>query len=397
MEIWLINHYAVTPEFSGGTRHFEIGRELVRRGHKLTLFASSFHHNTHKHVRRHVGLSPVIEDYDGLRFVWVPGMGYRGNSVKRLLGMLHFCLMLFPIALKMKPRPDIVVGSSVHPFAALAGWALARFFGVPAVTEIRDLWPQTLIESGISARHPFILLLAMVERFLYRYSDSIVTLLPKAEDYISARGAKAVHWIPNGIDMDSYSPPYLQEESDVFTVLYAGALGHANNLEVLIEAARLLEGEPVRFLVVGEGPEKEKLAELSRGVTNFELRPSVPKREIPELLRSAGALIFHLRSIPVFRYGISPNKLWDYLAAGRPIVFACEAGNDPVAEAGAGLSVPPEDPQALAQAVLTLSQMTPEQRFSMGCRGYEYGLQNHSFRMLGERFEKVLNSSRETL
>lgn len=304
--------------------------------------------------------------------------------------MLYFCLLLVPTALKVRPEPDVIVGSSVHPFAALTGWILAKLNGVPAVTEIRDLWPQTLIESGVSSRHPFILLLAFVERFLYRYSDAVITLLPKAHDYIRSRGGEHVYWVPNGIDMECYSPPEPVPQNSQFTVLYAGAFGHANNLEVMVEAARLLEGEAVRFRLVGEGPEREKLVSLAEGLRNFEILPPVPKREVPALLRSADALVFHLRSIPVFRYGISPNKLWDYLAAGRPILFACEAGNDPVAEAGAGLSLPPENPRALAEAVLALSQLSPQERSAMGRRGYEYGLANHSFQMLGLRLEEIL-------
>ena len=177
--------------------------------------------------------------------------------------------------------------------------------------------------------------------------------------------------------------------------MYVGAHGVANNLDLLLEAASQVQQKghsQVRFVFVGDGPEKGELQRYSRSLalTNTVFREPVPKRSIPVVLAEADALAFILRDIGVFRYGISSNKLFDYLASGRPVLFACEAANNIVDEADSGLSVPPGDPTALAAAIIDLSLMSPERRGAMGHNGRAYVEQNHDYAMLARRLASVL-------
>ncbi len=173
---------------------------------------------------------------------------------------------------------------------------------------------------------------------------------------------------------------------------YAGAHGLANDLYTMIDAAALLQSHPVVFVLVGQGPEKESLQEkaLRLRLKNILFLPPVPKAEVPELLSAMDILYIGLKNEPLFRFGISPNKLMDYMMAGKPIIHAIDAGNDMVSENNCGISVPPEDPKAVADAIITLIGMTSADRESMGSRGKAYVLANHDYRVLAKRYLEIL-------
>lgn len=407
MNIWIFNHHAHPSTLPGGTRHHDLGKELVGRGHRVTVFASSFLHG----VGRHAGLEPPkrwsVEDVDGVKFVWLRTPPYSGNNLGRVWSMVVYMWRAwrlgraFPRGMPDVGRPDIVIGSSVHLLAVLAAYRVARRHRARFVMEVRDLWPQTLVDMGaLSSRHPLTLALRWLERFLYRCAERIITLLPFAHEYITACGIarEKVVWIPNGVDLSSdflsTGPDEGREESD-FVVMYLGAHGQANALDVLLEAVRCLaaSGEgSIRFVLVGSGPEKGRLMAMARssGLPNVEFRDSVPKEFVPQTLAEADALVVVLQDLPLYRYGVSLNKLFDYMAAAKPIVFAGAPANNPVKDAECGLTVPPRDPEALADAIVRLSQMPREEREAMGKRGRAYVEEHHDIRKLAERLEKVL-------
>ena len=401
MNLWIFNHHALTPEQGGGTRHLDYARRLVADGHRVTIFASSFHYATHEDFKTYPpGTDFLKEEYDGVEFVWIRTRPYRGNGVARVLNMLDYLRKALRIAKKRMPdRPDIVVGSSVHLFAVLAGYRCARYYGVPFVMEVRDLWPQTLIDMGMSRRHPFIVLLGWLEKYLYRRADAVVTNLPYASGYIRRFvPEEKIHWIPNGVDLSRRTEivPYSFEKGS-FHVLYAGAVGRANQLDILIEAAKRLAGEPVRFHIVGDGPERGRLERLARelGVADaVTFHGAVDKTTAVSMINGADLLFFPLADSPVFRYGIASNKLFDYLASRRPVLFASNAKNDPVKEAGAGISVPAEDPAATAEAVRTFLKMPPEARERLGENGFAYVDARYDIGKLARRFEELLRTIR---
>jgi glycosyltransferase involved in cell wall biosynthesis len=399
MNIWIVHHNALPPTQAGGTRHYALAKELLRRGHKVTIWASSFNHWT-KEERLASRETHKLEVIDGVPFEWIRTPHYRGNSPARVWNMLAFSYRLWQLGRGLGlAKPDVILGSSPPPFAALAAERLTRHFRVPFVLEIRDLWPQTLIDLGsIPPSHPFIVLLDKIERHLYRKASAIVTLLPGAARYMAAKGAdpSRVVWIPNGIDLELVPTPSPPQPKEPFTVMYAGAHGLANGLELALEAAHLLEkqgwGKRVRFRFVGNGPEKPNLIrrarELELGNVSFE--DPVPKGEVYRLLSQADAFLLILKDSPLFRWGVSPNKLFDFLASARPVLFCVGSPFNPVADANAGMSVPPGDARALTEAVKHLALLSPEERWAMGLRGREYVEQHHAFSRLADKLEGVL-------
>lgn len=395
----MINQYAVAPSQAGGTRHYDFARELISRGHKVTIIASSFHYISQTESAGTAKGNWKREEVDGVEFVWLPVPAYSGNGARRIVNLLYFALAVcWWSPFKSRSQPDVVIGSSPSPFAALAAERLARRHGVPFILEIRDLWPQSLVDVGrISKLHPFVLALSMLERYLYRHADHIVTLLPDAREDMVKRGANpdTICWLPNGVRLSApIAPAKSGENNKDLVALYAGAHGRANALDTIIDAARLLRqhGARIRIVLLGDGPEKKrlKLRAKSENVTNIEFRDSVPKSEMFNVMAHADAFIFTLVAAEVFSHGVSANKLFGYMAGARPVIFACGASNNPVAEADCGITVPPEDSGALARSLMQLAALPSSERAAMGQRGRAYVERQHNVEILGKSLEQLL-------
>ena len=398
MNIWMLNHYAVSPDMPGGTRHFDFGKELAKRGYYVTIFASSFHYAKLKEMKLEKKDRFKIEEYDGIKFVWIRVFPYSKNNWRRVVNMLSYSWRVYSLAKTLNlERPHMIIGSSVHLFAVFTAYLLARHFKSCFIMEVRDLWPQTLTDMGVSRWHPFVVILGLLERFLYKTSEKILTPLPKAYEYIESLGIpkEKIVWMPNGVNLNRFDlgRDTLKSKDD-FVVMYAGALGAANKLEVIIRCADLVfkSFPQIKFVLIGDGPEKPKLVKMAEKMrlSNIEFKGLVSKREILKCLKGSNVLFFNLEDSPVFRFGISSNKLFDYLASARPVIFSCNAVNNPVAEAGAGITIPPNDPKALADAVIGLRKMSEEERETMGKRGREYVEKYYNISVLASRLDRVL-------
>jgi glycosyltransferase involved in cell wall biosynthesis len=305
------------------------------------------------------------------------------------------------VGTKQLGKPDVIIGSSPHLFGALAAERVSRRLKVPFVLEVRDLWPQTLIDLGsVSAGHPVIKGLERIERYLYKHAERIITLLPQAREHMMTKGAAGdkVVWIPNGVKLEAQTPAALPT-GGVFTVMYAGTHGLANGLDAILDAAAILQRDPVargvRFHFVGDGPFKERLQVRceQEGLANVVFDAPVPKGHVFGTLQRADAFIVTLRDIPLYRHGISLNKIFDYFAAARPIVFGTNDGNNPVSEARAGVVVRAEDAPAMAEAIKHLLSLTPEERYQMGLRGRRYVQEHHASTHLAQKLEEVLKGA----
>lgn len=399
--VWILNHYAQEPGGAGGTRHFSLARHLPANGWRATLIASATDHSTGAQ-RLDGGEAKRLQIYDGVPFLWLATRPYSGNGFNRIGNMLDYTrAALKPETLACLDRPDAIIGSSVHPLAAWAGRRLAKRHGVPFIFEVRDLWPQTLIDMGrLSPGHPAAIALRRLETSLYRSAARIVVLLPKAHEYIEPLGIDRgkIVWIPNGVDVESFAstPP---PREDTFTLMYFGAHGEANGLDNVLAAMRLVGEDPAgRHIVlrlIGDGPRKPSLIAMARemGLENVRFEDPVGKRQIPELASEADAFVFNLIDAPVFRYGISSNKLFDFMAAARPILFCCTSFNNPVAEAGAGTTVPPGNPQSLAAAILEIASLSDARRIEMGKNGRRHLELNYDMSVLAQRLASTLDES----
>jgi glycosyltransferase involved in cell wall biosynthesis len=407
MNILLINHYVGSPYYGMEYRPYYLAREWVRIGHSVTIAAASFSHLRSKNPKIHKKIKEEI--IDGIRYIWIRAPEYEGNGVKRAINMFNFIWRLTENSKKFSKEinPSVVIASSTYPLDIYPAYLISRFSKAKLIFEVHDLWPLTPIELGSMPKwHPFIVIMQIAEDFAYKRADRVISILPKALDYMVSRGLdpKKFVYIPNGIDIEEWQsfdaplPPQHQEtverlkQEGKFLVCYTGSHGVANALDYFIESATYLKDLPVFLILVGQGQEKEKLQKyaMENNLNNVIFLPPVPKKSIPELLSKMDVLYISLRRSPLFRYGISPNKLFDYMMAGRPIIQAVEAGNDPVSESECGISVPPEDPIVIAKAIKKLYFMSAVEREEMGMKGREYVIKNHDYKVLAKKFLEVI-------
>jgi glycosyltransferase involved in cell wall biosynthesis len=403
MNIWIVNHYADTPD-RPATRTFDLSRQLVRRGHRVTIFAAGFSHYSFKEERIRAGETQREEDWSGVKFIWLKTFPYHANGWRRLANIASFAWRALQAGRKSSEKPDAIIGVTVHPLAALSAYLLslaksARFF-----FEVTDLWPEALIDIGaLSAKGPIAWMLRVLEKFLYQRAEKTIMLWPFAHEYTSGLGIpkEKVVWIPHGVDLSRLEElkAYDGAKEPPFTVMFLGGQSKYHGVDVILEAAQILElsGEQrVRFVIVGGGAENPRLVRRAKemDLQSVEFRPQVPKPEIGKVMSDGDAFLFHIRELASLRkYGISANKLYDYMSSGRPIIYAVNSRNNSVDEARAGVSIPAEDPKALAQAVLHLVSLTPQERIEMGQNGRAYLLKYHDIRLLAERLEQVLEGS----
>jgi len=408
MTILLINHYAGGPPFGMEHRPFYMAREWVRRGHDVTILAA-----TQSHLRTR-NPEPGDMHLEGIHYRFLETPAYQGNGLGRVRNMLAFVAGLTRDAdrLAAELKPDAVIASSTYPldmYPARRIARLARKHGAKGrlLFEVHDLWPLSPKELGnMSSWHPFIMGMQKAENDAYRAADRVVSMLPKAEAHMRAHGMapEKFAYVPNGIDVQEWEaateplPETHREalaklrEEGRFIVLYAGSHGLANALQYLIDAAPRLGDAPITLVLVGQGPDKDALQSRARGMDNVLFLPPVPKGAIPALLDATDALFLGWNRVPLYRFGISPNKLMDYMMAAKPVIHSVEAGNDPVAESGCGFTVAPEDPEAIAQAILRMRDLSPEEREAMGARGRAFVREHHDYRVLARLFLEVMEA-----
>jgi len=408
-DVWIFNHYADAPDRAAGTRHFDLGRGLVQRGFRVTIFAAGFSHATLQESRVSRRGMYRFATYDGVRFVWLRTLPYRGNTWRRFANMLSYSVMALVVQSRLS-RPDAVIGSTVHPFAAAAGFIAARLRGARFFFEIRDLWPQTLIDMGVLQDGSFAARsMRWLEAVLVRRAEVVITLLPATREYLAQRGLPTEHvlYLPNGVRLGTRAatppPARIAELLDrlkadgTFVYGYLGAHGRANHLDVVLDAAALLSQQAdmsIHVVLIGDGPEKSHLMRRAGalGLKNLAFADPIPKDAVPGTLRRLDGAILHLADVDVFRFGISPNKLFDYLANEVPVLSACRSPNDPVADAGAGMSLPPDDASALATAMRSMAALPTAERRRMGVMGRRYVERHHDIDLLAGELADRLSS-----
>lgn len=398
--VWILNHYAQEPGGAGGTRHYSLSRHLTKHSWRATVIAASVELNTGRQ-RLDSSESKRLDLFDGVPFLWIRTPQYQGNGFGRIQNMLTYSVrVLMPSVTRGLDRPDVIVGSSVHPFAAWSAAMLASRFGVPFVFEVRDLWPQTLVDmERLSPKGFMTRALQYLERWLYRRAERIIVLLPKASDYIVPLGIapEKIVWIPNGVELVGYSEPEQPKEKSSFTLMYFGAHGQANDLDCLlramVEVNKSMPNKPLILRLIGDGPLKKSLQQQAAdlGLDNIRFEDPAPKNAIPQVAAEADAFVIMVKDLPrLYRFGISMNKIFDYFAAARPIIMASGAVNNPSEESGAGITVLPGDPVEFAKAILSLVEMPIEQRILMGRSGRAYVEKHHSYEMLAAHLASIL-------
>ena len=377
LHVLLVHQLFVLGNEAGGTRHVELAAQLAAAGERVTVIAPTTSY-----------LTGAVVGAPGERTEPVPGVrvervaSWRGGSgfAARVGAFLSFAASSFVAGLGV-PRVGVVWGTSPPLFQAVTAWLLARVRGVPFVLEIRDLWPDFAVELGVLTNPVLIAAARACERFLYRSADRVVVNSPGFVEHVVARGAPRtrVVVVPNGVDVTPFDPAARGEAmrtelgaapGDVL-VVYAGAHGIPNDLDVVLDAAeRLRDERAIRFALVGGGRDRARLVERARamGLGNLVFAEAVAKERIPEVLAAADVCVAVLKPLPMFTTTY-PNKVFDYMAAGRPVALAIDGViRGVVEEAGAGAYVPPGDAAAMAAAILRYAR-DPDLRARHGHAG----------------------------
>jgi len=403
-KLLVINHYAGGPRFGMEYRPHYLAREWVRAGHRVQIVGATF---SHLRSRQPEAGNEVI---DGVAYRWLPTPAYRRNGVGRVRNIWAFLSRLWRESPRLAREfaPDVVVASSTYPMDIWVARRLARLAGATLVFEVHDLWPASPIElGGMSPRHPFIRLCQKAENDACRDADVVISMLPKVADHFAAHGLdlRKLHIVPNGVSVDEWQGEAAALRADLaahiarskaagrIVVGYAGSHGLPNALDVLLDAAAQMRGEAVAFVLVGDGLEKAHLAQRvqTEALANVALFDPVPKAQIRALLAALDVAYIGWLKAPIYRFGIGPNKLMDYMMGGCLVLHSVEAGNDPVAEAGCGLTVAPESPAAVADGVRRLAALAPDVRRAMGERGRAFVLATRTYPVLARQFIEAVS------
>lgn len=399
----LIHQSFTLPSEPGGSRHFELARYLVQRGHRFTVVASDLNYQTGQRANENTAFvkDQEIEGVRVLRAATYPTL--HRSFVWRVVAFLSFMVTSVRTAWRAGPA-DLVIGTSPPIFQTLSAWLVSRLRRCPFLLEIRDLWPAFAIDMGVLTNPLLIAMSRWLERFLYAQAAHIVVNSPAYRTYLIDQGIAEtkISLIPNGVDPEIFN--VLTErgkmrdewaiDQDAFVVTYTGALGPANDIDTVLQAASYLtHDKAIYFLLVGDGKARPQLEQRanSLGLRNVKFLGTRPKTDIPEILNASDACLATLKDIPMFRTTY-PNKVFDYMAAGRPTILAIDGVIREVVEAaGGGLYVPPGNARALAEAIRRLAQdCDSAQAMGMAARTYvteHFNRQQHAvqFAALSER------------
>ncbi len=400
--VWWVNQFAVVPSGSGGTRHYDMTRELRRAGLDARIVASdlSLHTRTYDVRKGPRDFRPHAQEIGGVPFHWLPAGSYRANDWRRGASMLIFSasVLVFLLSRRLR-RGDVIIGSSPHLFGALAAWGAARVRRRPFILEVRDLWPESFTAVSGKRSGLEVTLMRRISDLLYRRADAIVVLAEGSRTVIVDHGGRdeSISWIPNGVDTSSFGPRYVRATTPPVRFVYAGAHGPANGLDIVVAAAALLRDrgrDGIEVVLVGDGPAKDSLqVQAEAAGAPVEFRAPVPKAEVPAVLGGCDVGLMVLADVELFTFGVSPNKLFDYMAAGLPVLTNVPGFVQGVVDdSGCGLSVAPGDPEALADGMEALADRLL--RGDPVPSGRSYIEQHFERRALAGRLAEVIESVR---
>lgn len=389
-------------------RIYQFSKEFVDRGHEVMIVAASYSHVRKKNPTVKKDLTDEI--IDGINYRWIRTPQYKENGLRRVWHMILYNWKLWFYAKKIASdfKPDIVIASGVTPLDFIGCNRIAKYSKARKVLEVGDLWPLTPIElGGYSRKHPFIWLMQKAEDYAYRHTDGVISLLPCAKEYMVGRGLapEKFYFIPNGIILKDWEKAEIlpaehqtlirqMQLQHKLLVGFTGTHSISNALYTLLEVALNLKDEDVEFILVGEGPIKADLEKYARSknIKNVHFLPGISKMCIPSLLKAMDVLYIGFQRQSLYRFGISPNKIYDYMMAERPVVQAIDAGNNLVKEAACGLDVTPDDVQEISEAIRILQKMPEAERKRLGKNGRQYVLKYHSYDILTERYLQILDN-----
>lgn len=408
MNVWIVNHYAIPPSMGGLVRHYYFSKYLQKKGHTVKIFTSSKIHNTDINMIKDKSLYRE-EMEDGVEYTFVRSRDYKGNGIDRIVNMIDLPFKMWK-AMKQfwkKKKPDVIYTSSPDLFVAFFALLFGKRHRVPVVVEIRDLWPESIVEYvGMSKRNPIIKVLYMLEKWIYRKANQLIFTIPGGKDYIIDKkwdkkvDLKKVNYINNGVDLEEYSKEksigFTDEDLDnnKFKVVYVGSIRQVNNVRALVKVAERLQrrGETdIQLLIYGDGTEKARLEEYckNQGLTNIVFKGKVDKKKVPYILSKSNLNLLNYKQAATWKYGGSQNKQFEYLASGRPICSNVKMGHSIIEKYQCGLERDIISPDQYVEAILYFKNMDSESYEEM-CKNAIKASQEFDYNRLGELVENTL-------
>lgn len=402
MHTLLIHQSFVLPGEPGGTRHFELGSHLIASGGEFTVITSRKNYltGTSTTSSQEADKEQTVDGIRILRSYVYPSL--HNGFVWRVISFLSFMISSVWTGITCGPI-DLVMGTSPPIFQAFSAWLVSAIRRRPLLLEIRDLWPDFAIDMGVLKNPLLIAASKWLEKFLYQRAAHLIVNSPAYRDYLVSSGvpAEKITLIPNGVEPSMFDPDGNGEEirkrlelEDKFVVTYAGALGVANDIPTIINAAEICKDESnVRFLLVGDGIKRSELEQMTaeRDLANVMFTGAVPKNEMIQILAASNVCVATLQDIPMFRTTY-PNKVFDYMAAGRPTILGIDGVIREVVEASeGGICIKPGDASELADAVLYLAS-EPEKAYWMGKNARQHVIDNFNRKCHAEQFAQLVSS-----
>lgn len=402
--IWLVSHYSMPPEYEMRIKTEMYAHYLGQKGYDVTIFSASTIHNTD--INLIIDKSPYIErKYGDLKFVHIRCSDYSGNGIKRIINMQQFAYRFRRIA-KNLPQPDVVV-ADVNCTNYKQIYLYCKKRRIPFYVDVRDLWPASIVaycgfhENGLLVKY-----LYHREKTMYKQATGIIFSMEGGYEYIKdhhwehAIPKSKVYYINNGVDLDQfrYNKEKYQindndlKDPDTFKVIYTGSIRKVNNLGLLLDSAKLVKNKKIKFLVWGDGDELLMLKRrvVDENITNVVFKGKVEKKFVPYIVSSADLNFAHNTSAFLFKYGISFNKIFDYMAAGKPIFFDFPCDYNPAVEEKCGIDIDNTSSVAIASTIDSISKLDKE-KYQYYCINSLKAAQKYDFKNLTRNLLSVIS------
>ena len=415
--VWIWNHYATDTFYNKGGRHYWFAENLIKSGYKPTIFCANTQHNSDKIIKISKG-KYITKTVENISYVFVKTVAYKGNGFQRIKNMIAFYRNLFSVAkeyAKIYGEPDIILASSVHPLTLVAGIKIAKKFGVPCICEVRDLWPESLVAYGFLKRNSLIAkILYQGEKWIYKKADKLIFTMEGGKDYIIERGwdkesggpvdLDKVHHINNGVDLevfDNNRKHCLLEDDDlanedIFKVIYTGSIRKANNLELIINAAKYVNEKSngnIKFIIFGDGSEREDLENRCKteNICNVIFKGQICKKYIPYIVSKSNLNILNYSYHNIWKYGGSQNKKFEYLASGRPVLSTITMGYDIIKKYGAGISLSDQSAESIGEAIIAIANMNRDEYLTMS-NNARNAAQDYDYKVLTKKLIEIIEA-----
>ena len=412
MRILLINHYAGSIHHGMEFRPYYISREWIRMGHEVVVVAASFSHLRQKNPDVNGDIQQEI--IDGISYTWIKTPEYRGNGVGRIRNILCFIRKLYKYlpSITTDFTPDVVIASSTYPLDSYPAKWIAKKYNAKFAFELHDLWPMSRQVMGHMTKwHPFIMTMQMGEDYWCKDADVVISLLPDAYKHLVTRGMKMdkYHVVPNGVDLSEWAgdgedipeehKKFLSQlkEKGKFLIAYTGGLVTSNSLHLIVDIAnKLRDDKSLYFLLVGKGPDQQRLEQKIKdfGLDNISILSPVRKKAVPALFKYVDLFVRISIASELEQYGSSPNKIFDYMMSAKPVLWTYSADDNWIDNAKCGFTIRHYDLSEICRKICEIHSMDKDVLCRMGENGREYVVKNLTYPILAQKFIEALEGKK---